>query len=144
MLHMLQRHRDILYDFSKEFKKTAANVAAARDHAELLGSIRDEINNNHRPGSAEEMLMGERGKIDSSHKLADIVLEQALETREAIVQQGRMLFHTRGRVLATISKFPLINNLLSRIKTKKQKDALVLGGVISVCICILLWFTLIA
>jgi hypothetical protein len=43
MMHTLQRHRDILYDHSKEFKRVKSNVQAARDHAELLGTVRDDI-----------------------------------------------------------------------------------------------------
>ncbi|KAI8849770.1 hypothetical protein BC829DRAFT_432277 [Chytridium lagenaria] len=126
MMHTLQRHRDILYDFSKEFKKTKANIAAAKDHSELLGSIRDDISS-YRPNNTEDLLLNERSKIDGSHKLADIVLEQAYETRDALNLQGRMLSGTRGRVAAALSKFPAINNLFTKINTKKRKDTPHLG-----------------
>ncbi|CAG8529981.1 6073_t:CDS:2 [Funneliformis caledonium] len=43
MMHMLQRHRDILYDYSKEFKKTKANIQAAKNHSDLLSSVREDI-----------------------------------------------------------------------------------------------------
>ncbi|KAJ3288343.1 Golgi SNAP receptor complex member 1 [Borealophlyctis nickersoniae] len=77
MMHMLQRHRDILYDYSKEFKKTKANIASARDHAELLTSIRNDISTYKSSSSSnmQDYLLTERGKIDSSHRMADIVLE---------------------------------------------------------------------
>lgn len=43
MMHTLQRHRDILFDTTKEFKKTKANIVAAREHAELLQSVQEDI-----------------------------------------------------------------------------------------------------
>ncbi|RUS18390.1 Golgi SNAP receptor complex member 1 [Endogone sp. FLAS-F59071] len=40
---MLQRYRDILYDYTKEFKKTKANIKNARNHADLISQVRDEM-----------------------------------------------------------------------------------------------------
>ncbi|KAJ3151008.1 Golgi SNAP receptor complex member 1 [Irineochytrium annulatum] len=129
LMHMLQRHRDILYDFAKEFKRTKATIAATKDHADLLGSIRDDINA-YKAGNSQEFLLNERIKIDSSHKMADIVLDQAYETREALNNQGRTLFNSRSRVTTALSRFPLINGLIGKINTKKRKDAVVMGLVI--------------
>jgi hypothetical protein len=36
--HMLTRHRDILHDFTQEFRRLAGMVSAARDRADLLGA----------------------------------------------------------------------------------------------------------
>ncbi|KAJ3032861.1 Golgi SNAP receptor complex member 1 [Rhizophlyctis rosea] len=74
MMHMLQRHRDILYDYSKDFNRTKSNIAQARNHAELLTSIRDDIST-YRSGTGTDMqsyLLTERGKIDGTHRMADI------------------------------------------------------------------------
>lgn len=38
LLHMLQRHRDILQDYSHEFQKTKVNVLAVKEREELLGA----------------------------------------------------------------------------------------------------------
>ena len=43
LLHTLQRHRDILQDYSHEFQKTRANITALREREDLLGSVRREI-----------------------------------------------------------------------------------------------------
>ena len=39
-----------------------------------------------------------------------------------------------------IDKFPMINNLVQRIKLKKRKDSIVLATVISVCLIIMLLY----
>ncbi|KAJ1552614.1 Golgi SNAP receptor complex member 1, partial [Nowakowskiella sp. JEL0078] len=80
MMHILQRHRDIFYDYSKEFSRTKAKILAAREHAELLDSIRNDIEYDivsYKSGSgsnASDYLLTERGKIDSSHRMTDMVL----------------------------------------------------------------------
>nr|XP_006817928.1 PREDICTED: Golgi SNAP receptor complex member 1-like [Saccoglossus kowalevskii] len=43
LLHTLQRHRDILQDYTHEFNKTKANISAYKEREDLLGSVRREI-----------------------------------------------------------------------------------------------------
>jgi len=39
LLHMVQRHRDILQDYSHEFQKTKNNLLAVKEREELLGAV---------------------------------------------------------------------------------------------------------
>ena len=43
MRHVLQRHHDILQDYTQEFRKTSANLKARREREELLHSVRKDI-----------------------------------------------------------------------------------------------------
>ncbi|XP_070081789.1 Golgi SNAP receptor complex member 1 isoform X3 [Equus przewalskii] len=43
LMHTLQRHRDILQDYTHEFHKTKANFMAIRERENLLGSVRKDI-----------------------------------------------------------------------------------------------------
>ncbi|KNC98371.1 uncharacterized protein SPPG_06079 [Spizellomyces punctatus DAOM BR117] len=143
MMHMLQRHRDILYDYSKEFKRTKANITAARDHADLLSSVREDISSYRSPGMGmQDYLLTERGKIDGSHRMADEVLEQAYTTRAELHDQRSVLYNTRGRMGGVLARFPLVNDLISRIGAKKRRDSLIMAGVISFCVCFLVWYWL--
>ncbi|XP_056330120.1 Golgi SNAP receptor complex member 1-like [Danio aesculapii] len=40
LMHTLQRHRDILQDYTHEFHKTKSNFMAIREREDLLGSVR--------------------------------------------------------------------------------------------------------
>jgi Golgi SNAP receptor complex protein 1 len=83
MQHTLERHRDILQDYSRDFKRTAKSYTEAEQRANLLGSVRSEIDafkastsrasGGGRDGDTDQLL-GERGHIDSSHRMADDVL----------------------------------------------------------------------
>ncbi|CAG8536144.1 10570_t:CDS:2 [Paraglomus occultum] len=106
MMHMLQRHRDILYDYSKEFKKTKSNIQAARDHADLLRSVRDEISL-HKSGTSSETdyFLNERARIESSHHITDMVIEQAYSTREEIGRQRSILFKANRRMAGVATTY---------------------------------------
>ncbi|XP_063107163.1 Golgi SNAP receptor complex member 1 isoform X5 [Cavia porcellus] len=43
LMHTLQRHRDILQDYTHEFHKTKANFVAIRERENLMGSVRKDI-----------------------------------------------------------------------------------------------------
>ncbi|RUS31066.1 Golgi SNAP receptor complex member 1 [Jimgerdemannia flammicorona] len=138
LMHMLQRHRDILYDYTKDFKKTKANIKNARDHADLLTQARDEIRMYNTGSSATDFLLTERDRIDSSHRMTDMVLEQAYATREDLDKQRSMLQSVNRRMGGVIARFPGINNLISKINTCTKRDTFILAGVIATCIVFLL------
>ncbi|KAL0309011.1 UNVERIFIED_CONTAM: Golgi SNAP receptor complex member 1-2 [Sesamum radiatum] len=39
----LARHRDILHEFTQEFRRIKGNINSMKEHAELLSSVRDDI-----------------------------------------------------------------------------------------------------
>ncbi|CAG8516103.1 10055_t:CDS:2 [Ambispora gerdemannii] len=110
IMHMLQRHRDILYDYTKEFKKTRANIQAARNHADLLSSVREDISSFKSGVSSEtDYFLSERGRIENSHRMTDMVLEQAFATREDFGQQGATLLNINKRITSVTSMYQLVN-----------------------------------
>lgn len=42
-MHTVQRHKDILQDYTKEFRKIQSNVRARREREDLLHSVRQDI-----------------------------------------------------------------------------------------------------
>ncbi|KAI8614074.1 hypothetical protein BC830DRAFT_1129083 [Chytriomyces sp. MP71] len=141
MMHVLQRHREILYDYSKEFHRTKANIASARSHAELLsGGMGGGGGSSSSAGMGiHDMMLNERGKIDGAHGIADTVLEQAQATREQLDSQGRMLSKSRGRLGGVLQRFPAINSLVNKIGGKKKRDQMIVAGVLGVCAFVLIW-----
>ena len=39
-------------------------------------------------------------------------------------------------------KYPMINNLMLKIQTKKRKDAIIMAGVISACLIFTIWYVI--
>ncbi|KAI8885508.1 Golgi SNAP receptor complex member 1 [Backusella circina FSU 941] len=142
MIHLLSRHKDILYDYTKEFRKVKANIKAARDKANLMNQVQDEIQS-FKTGNRDnaDYYLTERNRVEGSHRMTDMILEQAYATRQEVSRQGRIVHSVNQRVGGVISHIPGINNLISRINTRRQRDTLIMAGVISTCsiLIILYW-----
>ncbi|KAI9305168.1 hypothetical protein BJ944DRAFT_162211 [Cunninghamella echinulata] len=143
MIHMLDRHKNILYDYTKDFKRTKANIKAARDKADLMSQVQDEIRifNAGNTDDADYYLT-ERNRVESSHRMTDMILDQAYATRHEVGRQGRTLQSVNSRITGVMGHIPGINNLISRINTRRQRDTLIMSGVVATCIILIMLYWL--
>ncbi|KAG0213875.1 hypothetical protein BGX28_003299 [Mortierella sp. GBA30] len=147
MVHLLQKHRDILHDYTKEYRKTRQNVRSARDHAQLLSSVRDDISTYKNGGSssgmsASDYLLNERSRIDGSHLLADSALEQAYATKDDLDRQRSTLLSVNQRINNVATQLPSVGQLIGKIQSRKNRDNVILSCVIGSCIVGVLYFVM--
>ncbi|KAH8551296.1 V-snare-domain-containing protein [Umbelopsis sp. PMI_123] len=142
MLHMLQRHKDIAFDYNKELRKVKASIRAAKDKADLLTQVRDEIRTFHNGGSTSDYMLTERNKIENSHRMTDMVLDQAYATRDDLGRQRNMLRGVNSRIGGVLGRLPGINNLISRINTRRKRDTVIMALVISMCTILIMLYWL--
>ncbi|URE24889.1 hypothetical protein MUK42_25570 [Musa troglodytarum] len=116
----LTRHRDILHEFAQEFKRTRGNIMSMREHAELLTSVRNDIN---------------EYKIDE-------VTSQAEAIKGVLSAQRSTFGEIQGKVKQLSDRFPVIRNLLGMIKRKKSKDTIILSAVIAGCTLFLIIYSI--
>ncbi|KAF8531268.1 V-snare-domain-containing protein [Gautieria morchelliformis] len=135
--HTVQRHRDVLRDYNRDFSWTKTNVRTAMDRANLLTNVRNDIDAYHR-SSAADSLLAERGRIDSSHRMTDDLLGQAYATRDEFSRQRSSLASINARMGGVLSTFPGIDSLLSMIKTRRRRDTVIVGCIIGLGIVFLL------
>ncbi|KAJ7631238.1 hypothetical protein FB45DRAFT_560545 [Roridomyces roridus] len=136
MLRAIQRHGELFQDNARELKRTKASVKNALDHANLLNGVRNDID--AYKSSAADSLLAERGRIDSSHRMTDEILEQAYETRADFGRQRTALAGINNRMKSVIDTMPGINNLIGMIKSRRRRDTIIVGVVIGVCMIILI------
>ncbi|CAJ1065578.1 Golgi SNAP receptor complex member 1 28 kDa [Xyrichtys novacula] len=134
LMHTLQRHRDILQDYTHEFHKTKGNFVAIREREDLLGSVRKDIES-YKSGSGVNNRRTELFLKEHEH-LRNI----AMATKENMTSQRGMLKSIQSRVNTLANRFPTINNLIQRINLRKRRDSLILGAVIGVCTILLLLY----
>uniref|UniRef100_A0A672G5P2 Golgi SNAP receptor complex member 1 n=1 Tax=Salarias fasciatus TaxID=181472 RepID=A0A672G5P2_SALFA len=145
LMHTLQRHRDILQDYSHEFHKTKSNFLSLREREDLLGSVHRDIEsyksstgvNNRKT----ELFLKEHEHLRNSDRLIDNAISIAMATKENITFQRGMLKSIQTRVTTLANRFPAINSLIQKINLRKRRDSLLLGGVIGVCTILLLLYT---
>ncbi|XP_044210111.1 Golgi SNAP receptor complex member 1 isoform X2 [Thunnus albacares] len=144
LMHTLQRHRDILQDYTHEFHKTKGNFLAIREREDLLGSVRKDIET-YKSGSGvnnrrTELFLKEHEHLRNSDRLMDDTISIAMATKENMTSQRGMLKSIQSRVNTLANRFPTINNLIQRINLRKRRDSLILGTVIGVCTILLLLY----
>ncbi|KAJ2931894.1 hypothetical protein H1R20_g5200, partial [Candolleomyces eurysporus] len=136
MLRAIQRHRELHQDNVRELKRTKGNVKSALDQATLLSGVRNDID--AYKSSAADSLLAERGRIDSSHRMTDDIIDQAYETRAEFSRQRTSLAGINTRIVQVMNTMPGINNLIGMIKSRRRRDAIIMGVVIGVCMILLL------
>ncbi|THV07457.1 v-SNARE protein [Dendrothele bispora CBS 962.96] len=136
MLRAIQRHRELFQDYSRELKRTKASVQNAMDQVNLLSGVRNDID--AYKSSAADSLLAERGRIDSSHRMTDELLDQAYETRSEFSRQRTSLAGINTRMASVLNTMPGINNLVSMIKSRRRRDSIIMGVVIGICMILLL------
>ncbi len=141
--HTLQRHHEILQDYRREFERTKANIRNFQSREDRL--LNDTTNKSDLTTAGlssrrQDYYLREMGHLNSSHKLMDTNLEMASMIKKDLTDQKRMFLNITTKVNSIANRFPVVNNILQKIKVKKRKDSLVLGFVIAICLIILLLY----
>ncbi|KAK4201274.1 putative golgi SNAP receptor complex member 1 [Triangularia verruculosa] len=134
--------RDKLTDHRRDLSRLRSTLQQARDRANLLGSVRDDISAYRaaNPAAAEaDYMLDERGRLDRSHDVADGVLSQAYAVQDSFLTQRETLASINRRITHAASQVPGINTLIGRISAKKRRDGFIMGGFIAFCFLVF-WF----
>lgn len=147
-LQNLTLHRSTLADHRREFVRLKSCIADARNRANLLHSVRNDINafrsasqmeEGHSRSEAEYML-DERGRLESSHNIADSVLSQAYAINADFGEQRLRLQQLNRRALYAASQIPGINHIIAKINTRKKRDSIIIASLIAFCFLMILYF----
>ncbi|CDP19939.1 unnamed protein product [Coffea canephora] len=140
----LARHRDILHEFTQEFRRIKGNINSMKEHAELLSSVRDDISEYKASGSMSPrmQLLRERAAIHGNISHIDDVISQAQSTKAALSSQRALFGDVQGKVKLLSDKFPIIRGLIGSIRRKRSRDTLILAAVIAACTLFLIIYWL--
>ncbi|NXL32256.1 GOSR1 protein, partial [Glaucidium brasilianum] len=146
LMHTLQRHRDILQDYTHEFHKTKANFLAIRERENLLGSVQKDIES-YKSGSGvnnrrTELFLKEHEHLRNTNNLIHSFSFSsiAMATKENMTSQRGMLKSIQSKMNTLANRFPAVNSLIQRINLRKRRDSLILGGIIGICTILLLLY----
>ncbi|PSN50901.1 Golgi SNAP receptor complex member 1 [Blattella germanica] len=141
--HTLQRHREILQDYTQEFRKTQSNYRARREREDLLNTVRKDIDNYKSSSGLNrrmDLYLKENEHIRSSDRLLDEQINIAVDTRDHLVSQRLTFKRLQTKINDISNRFPVVNSLLQRINLRKRRDSIILGLVIGVCTILLLMY----
>lgn len=160
-LHTAKRHKELLRDYSQEFRQMKAKLAAQCEREELLGSVfRDVITRDdssvhetvslsstgsgshrgstHSQSVSTRLLMEEQERYHRSNRLMDGHLAAASTIRATLRNQRMALRNASDDLHKLISRFPRVKQLIGKIDWRHRKDSIILGLVISCCVAFLI------
>eukprot|EP00239_Pterosperma_sp_CCMP1384_P004072 CAMPEP_0197849806 /NCGR_PEP_ID=MMETSP1438-20131217/13277_1 /TAXON_ID=1461541 /ORGANISM="Pterosperma sp., Strain CCMP1384" /LENGTH=239 /DNA_ID=CAMNT_0043462651 /DNA_START=253 /DNA_END=972 /DNA_ORIENTATION=+ len=146
--HTLARHRDILHEFTQEFRRIRSTITAGRERDALLGgNFTDSLNGDFfggqsGNGSNGAAMLRERNAINSSNMKLDDVIGQAQATMSALTSQRSLFEDMGGKLNQVSSKFPVVNGIMNAIRRKRSKDSMILSAVIAGCTLFLIIYWL--
>jgi len=140
MLHIIQRHREILIDYKSEFKKTKTIFASKINREDSSNKI-ENINYQEIKGlSRRDMHVKEHQHLHRSNNLINDQISIAMETKDRLVSQRNTFKRIQHRLINVFNQFPAINSLLRKINLRKRRDSIIIGFTISVCVILILLF----
>lgn len=138
----LTRHRELLTDHRSELRRLKSQIAETRSRQHLLSNVRQDIADSRSAEEQEaEYMLQERGHLDQSHSVIDGIISQAYQINENFGIQRDTLASVNRRITLAASQLPGVNDLMSRIGSKKRRDGIILGSFIAFCFLMFLWFS---
>jgi Golgi SNAP receptor complex protein 1 len=139
-LQQLIRHKEILQENWKQFIQLRSSITSERNKLNLLFNVNKSLDERK---NIDEMdyINEESQRVNGMNNVTDDLIQRAYETRDSLLNQRSVLQRSSNKLLSTLGNIPGVNSLISKINTRRKRDAVILGLLISVCI-LLLWWTL--
>lgn len=138
----LTRHRDLLTDHRSELRRLKSQIAEQRSRQHLLSNVRNDIASSRTTEEQEaEYMLQERTHLDQSHSVIDGIISQAYQINENFGIQRDTLASVNRRITLAAAQLPGVNDLMSRIGSKKRRDGIILASFIAFCFLMFMWFS---
>lgn len=131
MTHILERHNEILNDYKNEFRKAKGSLLSAKEHQDLLSSVRQDMVKRGLVAGANGDVYAERTAIAGATSAADGAMNQGLSLREELERQRAMFASMVDRMEAVGESVPSINRLIGQIRRKRKRDVYIFAAVVA-------------
>jgi len=140
---LVKRYREILFDSTTEFQKTTSSLQRRRETLQLFRGAAASVQGGE--GGDEEdpsmtHLLRERNSIENALDASNSVIAQAVEIDSNLKSQGGALRGISGTVMRMASQIPGLDGLVDQIRRKRNRDDMVVSGVIAVCLLFTIWY----
>lgn len=131
--YLLTRHQEVYLEYQRDLRKLRNQLSKSREHAELITSVREEIDS-FRNMSSEQYTQKEHSLLDSAHRDTDHIVEMAHVAHSGLINQKSSLSGTFKKIQDAAERFPVINQVMMKIRLRRRRDQVILGIIIALCI----------
>uniref|UniRef100_A0A915PC18 Golgi SNAP receptor complex member 1 n=1 Tax=Setaria digitata TaxID=48799 RepID=A0A915PC18_9BILA len=135
--HTLRRHREILRDYCTEYNRSHDNIRNQLQRESLLSGNSNENSYLNNRSKASDMYLKESEHISSCDRLLDEQISIAISAKEHVHNQRINLRDISKKMNALAKKYPLLNNVMQKIQTRKRRDSIIMATVISACLVLM-------
>ncbi|KAJ1455309.1 hypothetical protein M885DRAFT_520176 [Pelagophyceae sp. CCMP2097] len=134
---VLQRYREVLFDFDSEYKRVSSRLQRDRDRDALLGGAK----RSKEGGDSEHMepLLRERKSIGGALRGVADTIAQGVEARQMLAAQRATLEGSHLSIGGIISSMPSVDEIIVKLQNKKTRNNVILGTTVGCCVSFLLW-----
>ncbi|ODQ60337.1 hypothetical protein WICANDRAFT_62900 [Wickerhamomyces anomalus NRRL Y-366-8] len=139
-LQQLSRHKEILQENWKNFGQIRSSILQERNKLNLLFNVKSDIEQHQKTNQIEnelDYIQDESVRANRLNNFADTLISRAYETRENLLSSNSVINNASSRIGNSMSSIPGLNVVISKINTRRKRDALILSTLISACILIL-------
>ena len=139
--HTLQRHYEISQDYRRDFQRIRAKLQNFQTREEFLmnhSASNDRFSSGLNSRRHDQTVINETQRLIDTDASIDRLVNAASTVKHVLNNQGRHLRHISGKLIYLTERFPLLANIMHRIRSRKQKDALIIAFFIAFCLILLL------
>lgn len=114
----LERYRELLKDCKKQYNKLKENINKRMNTLNLMSGHRTAGDGD----DSTDYLLQERSTARNVNSMMDLTMQQAEDTKSALMDQRKTLLKTDNRVSNILGRFPVINSLVNEVKQKRARD----------------------
>lgn len=133
--YLLSRHQEVHLEYQRDLRKLRNQLSKSREHTDLITSVREEIDS-YRNMSSEQYTQKERNMLDSAHRETDHIVDMAHVAHSNLITQKSGLSGTIKKIQDAAERFPVINQVMMKIRVRRRRDQVILGTIIALCIFI--------
>eukprot|EP01063_Lacrimia_lanifica_P042042 TRINITY_DN9975_c0_g1_i1.p2 TRINITY_DN9975_c0_g1~~TRINITY_DN9975_c0_g1_i1.p2 ORF type:complete len:214 (+),score=79.76 TRINITY_DN9975_c0_g1_i1:115-756(+) len=137
MRNQAEQCEDVVAEKQRAIRQIAQSINTKRARHELLATVQADISEyteSHRTLNAES------DGINKATAAAEQLLMQATSGHEQMKTQHNAFVRAQDRAAQIVGMVPGIDGILKKIRNKRQRDTLVLGTLIAVCLFLIYVF----
>lgn len=139
MQRATQRFEDVCTEKSVTLRRLLNEARKRKERSELLRNVHTEIAIFDESADMRH-LANENESLRHTQRQTRQLLEQADANRAKLRAQREMFEKIGGRAVAIAEQVPVIKDLLKRIDSKRQREAVVVGSCIGLCFLLVFIF----
>ncbi|CCD13454.1 unnamed protein product [Trypanosoma congolense IL3000] len=134
-----ERFRQLAAEKRRSLTRIIADFRRRCERIELLPNINRELDL-HREDIGTQLLLQEQESLRHTQRTLNNIIDRGEQAHHQLRGQRDVFSTISGRLQEISTRVPFVKNVLSKIDSKRRREAVILGSVIGVCFILVVLF----